>query len=108
MGQKNLASALTRFERRALVEPEHPAVPLVAQANILSLSRSSLYYHPTPPSAEELAAKRRIDEIYLEFPYYGARRRAAQLQRDGIAIDRKTARNICKIWTCSLSIRCRA
>lgn len=75
-----------------MVEPAHPAVPLVAQADILSLSRSSLYYHPAPPSLEEVAAKRRIDEIYLEFPYYGARRMAAQLQRDGMSIDRKTAR----------------
>jgi hypothetical protein len=40
--QKNLASTLTRHERRAMVEPAHPAVPLVAQADILSLSRSSL------------------------------------------------------------------
>jgi putative transposase len=75
-----------------MVEPAHLAVSLVAQADILSLSRSSLYYQPAPPSPEELAAKHRIDEIYLEFPYYGARRMAAQLQRDGMPIDRKTAR----------------
>jgi putative transposase len=67
-------------------------VPLTAQAEILSLSRSSLYYQPMPPSPAEVAAKHRIDELYLEFPYYGARRMAAQLQRDGMAIDRKTAR----------------
>ena len=54
----------------------------------MSLSR----YQPTPPSSEELAAKHRIDELYLEFRYYGARRMAAQLQRDGMPIDRKTAR----------------
>jgi putative transposase len=45
-----------------------------------------------PPSAAELAAKHRIDELYLEFPYYGARRMAAQLCRDGQSLDRKTAR----------------
>lgn len=58
----------------------------------MSLSRSSLYYRPTPPSTAEVAAKHRIDELYLEFPYYGARRMAAQLQREGMSIDRKTAR----------------
>jgi putative transposase len=75
-----------------LVEPEQQDVSLTAQAHILGLSRSSLYYRPVPPSATELAAKHRIDELYLEFPYYGARRMAAQLQREGQSIDRKTAR----------------
>jgi putative transposase len=75
-----------------MVEPDAPEVPLSAQAALLSLSRSSLYYQPTPPSAAELAAKHRIDELYLEFPYYGARRMAAQLCRDGQPLDRKTAR----------------
>jgi putative transposase len=83
---------LTRAERRALVEVEQKDVSLTAQAHILSLSCSSLYYRPAPPSAAELAAKHRIDELYLEFPYYGARRMAAQLQREGMLIDRKTAR----------------
>jgi putative transposase len=75
-----------------MVENQHPDVSLTAQADILSLSRSSLYYQAVPPSAAEVAAKHRIDELYLDFPYYGARRMAAQLQREGHSIDRKTAR----------------
>ena len=75
-----------------MIEPEQQDVSLTAQAHILGLSRSSLYYRPVPPSATELAVKHRIDELYLEFPYYGARRMAAQLQREGQSIDRKTAR----------------
>jgi putative transposase len=39
------------------------------QADLLSLNRSSLYYHPLPPSAEELWIKRRIDEIYTACPF---------------------------------------
>jgi putative transposase len=75
-----------------LVEAAHPELPLRAQADILSLSRSSLCYQPMPPSPAEVAAKHRSDELYLEFPYYDARRLAAQLRRDGLPIDRKTAR----------------
>ena len=75
--KKKLALTLTRAERRALIEVEQQDVSLTAQAHILSLSRSSLYYRSAPPSASELAAKHRIDELYLEFPYYGARRMAA-------------------------------
>ena len=55
---------LTRTTRVALVEWEAPGLPLTIQADLLSVSRSSLYYQPVPPTAEELHIKRRIDEIY--------------------------------------------
>ena len=46
---------------------------------MLSLNRTSLYYQPVPPSAEELAIKRRIDELYTERPFYGSRKIAVVL-----------------------------
>ena len=60
------------------------------QAELLTLSRSSLYYEPVPPSPEEVALKHRIDEIYTEHCYYGYRRIAAQLHREGQPINQKT------------------
>lgn len=53
------------------------------------MSRSSLYYQPRPPSAEEIALKHRIDEIYTQYPFYGSRRIREQLRRDGWQINRK-------------------
>lgn len=53
------------------------------------MSRSSLYYRPVTVSAEEVAIKHRIDEIYTQYPFYGSRRVAVQLQREGIVINRK-------------------
>jgi putative transposase len=49
-----------------------------------------LYYQPIPPSPEEVAFKRRIDEIFTDCPYYGYRKIAAQLHREGRAIKEKT------------------
>jgi putative transposase len=43
-----------------------------------------------PPSAEEVAFKHRIDEVYTAHPYYGSRRIAAQLRREGQPINQKT------------------
>lgn len=60
------------------------------QAALLSLNRSGLYYVPVPPPPEEVALKHRIDEIYTAHPYYGYRRIAGQLQREGRAINQKT------------------
>jgi putative transposase len=49
-----------------------------------------LYYQPRPPSAEEVRLKHCIDEVYTQSPFYGARKIAAQLQREGMGINRKT------------------
>jgi len=53
------------------------------------VSRSSLYYQPVPPRAEEIVLKHRIDAIYTQYPSYGARRITEQLRRDGWEINRK-------------------
>jgi putative transposase len=54
------------------------------------VSRSSVYYHPQQPSAEEIAIKHRIDEIYTAYPFYGSRKIEAQLRRERVVINRKT------------------
>jgi len=81
--EKNLAYSMNREQRMALVEWDNPEIPIATQARLLSLNRASLYYKPVGPSPEEIAIKRRIDEIYTEHPYYGSRRITAQLRREG-------------------------
>ncbi len=66
------------------MERAEAELPLSQQAELLSVSRASLYYQPRLPSAEEVQLKHRIDEIYTQYPFYGARKIAAQLQREGI------------------------
>ena len=72
-----------------LVERENRELPLILQAELLSLSRSSLYYRGAAPSLEEVKVKHRIDEIYTQYPFYGSRRMCVQLQREGWLINRK-------------------
>ena len=48
-------------------------LPLTRQAQVLKLSRSSLYYRPEPVSPADLAIMRRIDELHLEYPFAGSR-----------------------------------
>jgi putative transposase len=63
---------------------------LTTQAELLSLNRSGLYYEPAGPSAEEVATKHRIDEIYTAHPYYGSRRITVSLRNEGNLISRPT------------------
>ena len=87
--KKKLQQELPRSTRLALVERNEPELALSLQAKLLAVSRSSLYYQPRPPSAEEIALKHRIDEIYTQYPFYGSRRIREQLQRDGWQVNRK-------------------
>ena len=52
------------------------------------MSRSGLYYKPISPSKEEVALRHRIDEIYTRWPFYGSRRIAAVLKREGLLVGR--------------------
>ena len=64
-------------------------LPLVRQAELLRLSRSTLYYEPRPVPAAELAIMRRIDELHLAYPFAGSRMLRDLLRGEGIAIGRE-------------------
>ena len=59
------------------------------QCELLDVCRSSLYYTPPPVSAADLALMRTIDELHLKYPFFGARRLAQMLKRDGHDVGRR-------------------
>ena len=69
----------------------HPAPSLSRQCRLLSIGRSLLYYEPKGESAETLALMRRIDELFLKYPFCGARQPARHLRREGVRIGRRRA-----------------
>ena len=89
--------SMSRSERRAMVVRDHPALSLSRQCRLLSLGRSSLYYEPKGESAETLALMRRIDELFLKYPFYGARRMALHLRREGVRIGRRRAGRLMRL-----------
>jgi putative transposase len=64
-------------------------LPLTRQAELLRLSRSTLYYEPRPVLVAELAIMRRIDELHLDYPFAGSRMLRDLLRGEGIAIGRE-------------------
>ena len=61
---------------------------IARRCQLLKVARSTLYYRPAPVSDDDLALMRRLDEQYLVTPFYGARRMAAVLRRDGLVVNR--------------------
>jgi putative transposase len=64
------------------------------QAQLLDLSRSSVYYTPRAVSERDLMLMRRIDELHLEAPFFGSRKISAQLRRDGHEVGRRHVRTL--------------
>jgi len=64
-------------------------LPLNRQAEMLGISRGSLYYVPCPVSDSDLETMRRIDALHLDYPFAGSRMLRDLLRGEGIAIGRE-------------------
>jgi len=88
---------MSRRERKAMVVRDVPDLSLSRQCRILSIGRSSLYYAPKGESVENLTLMRRIDELFLKYPFYGSRQMARQLRREGMAVGRHRVRRLMRL-----------
>lgn len=82
-----------RAGRQALIEREAQR-SITRQCQGLGWSRSSVDYRPVPVSQEALALRRRLDELPLGYPFFGARTLTAMLNRQGKAVGRKRVRRL--------------
>jgi len=71
-----------------MIDRDHD-LPITRQAELLAISRGSVYYLPRPVSAADLALMRRIDELHLQHPFMGTRMLRDQLARAGIQVGRR-------------------
>ena len=58
-------------------------LPIVKQAEVLRISRGSVYYRPRPVPEADLAVMRRLDRLHLEFPFAGSRMLRGLLVAEG-------------------------
>ena len=59
------------------------------QAELLGISRGSVYYLPRPASEADLKVMRAIDELHLEYPFAGARMLSGLLEPLGFTAGRR-------------------
>ncbi len=71
-----------------MIDRDHD-LSITRQAELLGMSRGSVYYLPRPVSDADLALMRQIDELHLEHPFMGARMLRRQLVRAGIRVGRR-------------------
>jgi len=80
--------------RRALLDRDHEMLSIRRQCALLSVARSGVYRTPRPAGAEELVLMRRIDELFLAWPFLGSRRMTALLRAEGHPVNRKRVQRL--------------
>ena len=80
-----------------MINRDHPGLSLSHQCRLLSISRSSYYYQAKGESPENLALMRRIDALFMKYPFYGSRQMVRQLRRDGIEVGRHRVRRLMRL-----------
>jgi putative transposase len=86
--------AMSKPDREMKLKKNHPSLSIRRQCTLLSLARSGVYRERQGPDAEELALMRRIDELFLDFPFLGSRRIAIMLRQEGLKVNRKRVRRL--------------
>lgn len=81
-------------QKKGLVDSGGESLSIRRQCELLGLNRSNLYYEPRPVPQEQLVLMRRIDEIFMEYPFYGSRRITVSLKNEGWLIGRERVRRL--------------
>jgi putative transposase len=76
-----------------MIDPEDE-LPISKQAEILQISRSSVYYKPRPVSEADLWLMRRIDELHLNYPFAGSRMLRDLLRQQGLEVGRRHVKTL--------------
>jgi putative transposase len=71
-----------------MIDRDHE-LPVKRQAELVGVSRGSVYYLPMPVSEADLALMRVIDQLHLEHPFAGARMLRDMLKARGFQVGRK-------------------
>ena len=69
-------------------------LPITKQAEVLRISRGSVYYLPRPVPEADLAIMRRLDRLHLEFPFAGSRMLRGLLVAEGCKIGRRHVKRL--------------
>ena len=71
-------------------------LPLSRQAELLNISRGTIYYKSRDVSVADLNIMRRLDALHLDYPFAGSRMLRDMLAREGVSIGRRHVRTLMK------------
>jgi putative transposase len=84
-------------DKRVLIEAGVAGLSIRRQCELLELDRGSYYYTPGEETAENLDVMRRLDRLYVKWPFLGSRRLVEFLRRQGIEVNRKRVQRLMRL-----------
>lgn len=78
-----------------MIDRDH-SLSISRQAQLVGISRGSVYYKPRVVNTVDLDLMRHIDELHLEHPFMGARMLRDQINRKGFVVGRKHVSTLMK------------
>ena len=81
-------------DRRALVDRDYRQPSIRRQCALLGVARSGVYRKPSPANDNDLALRRRLDELFTAWPFLGSRRMMAMLRAEGCPVNRKRVQRL--------------
>jgi putative transposase len=79
-------------DRKATLE--HPEISIRRQCRLLGLARSGVYRPAPANDDEDLALMRRMDALFMAWPFLGWRRLTAMLRAEGLTVNRKRVQRL--------------
>ena len=81
-------------ERKAMIDREHD-LPIIKQAEVLRISRGSVYYLPRPSLRQPISRSCGVSiELHLEYPFAGSRMLRGLLALQGCKIGRRHVKTL--------------
>ncbi len=81
-------------DRKALLDRDHGKLSIRGQCRLLGIARSGVY-RPAPANDDgDLGLMRRIDALFMAWPFLGSRRLAAMLRAEGLTVNRKRVQRL--------------
>lgn len=84
-------------DRRKRLDRRHSKLSVRRQCLLLSVARAAVYRSQPVASDGDLSLMRRIDELYLRYPFLGSRRIAEMLSTPGERINRKRVQRLMRL-----------
>ena len=84
-------------DRRAKLDRHHPELSIRRQCEMLGVARSGVYRQDRAANDNDLGLMRRIDELFLRWPFLGSRRLVALLAAEGVRVNRKRVRRLMRL-----------
>ena len=86
---------MSSARRRLLVNTQQRNLSIRRQCCLLGLSRSSVYYRKKAgDSLLNQTLRGTMEQLFLEYPFYGSRQMCRALQRQGYTVNRKRVRRL--------------